>query len=133
MSVAMNEYQTPYEMIGGGETVDRLVKAFYPRVLENPELRPLFGNGIEEIMHKQRLFLTQFLGGPPLYSEQIGPPAMRSRHQPFAITPARARAWLACMQEAMDEIGLAGPAREMFYARLSQMAHILVNAPDSPE
>lgn len=127
------EYHTPYDMLGGEETVSRLVDAFYPRVVRNRDLRPLFQDGIEEIARKQKLFLTQFLGGPPLYSEQFGPPAMRMRHLPFEITPRRACAWLSCMKEAMDEVGLAGPARQFFYDRLTQVAHIMVNTPDEPK
>ncbi len=125
--------QTLYEHIGGAEAVRRLVEAFYPRVLKDPDLSPLFSDGIESIMEKQYLFLTQFLGGPPLYSEQYGPPAMRHRHLPFPITPKRARAWLACMKEAMDEIGLEGYGRDYFYARLTQVAFIMVNTADEEE
>lgn len=120
-------FSTLYELVGGEETVTRLVAAFYPRVYQHPELAPLFGVEMEEIMRKQRMFLTQFLGGPLLYSEEFGPPAMRMRHLPFPITPQRAEAWLACMKKAMDEIGLDGLARDLFYGRLTQVAKIMVN------
>ena len=33
---------------------------------------------------------------------------MRARHMNFPITPDRAQAWLECMSEAMDEVGLEG-------------------------
>lgn len=109
-----SEHQTLFELIGGTETVDKLVEAFYPRVFSHPDLIPLFTGDINEIMRKQKMFLTQFLGGLPLYSQEFGPPAMRHRHMPFEITPKRAAAWLSCMQEAMDEIGLSGPYRGFF-------------------
>ncbi len=127
------EMKTPYELLGGAETVNRLVEAFYPKVLTDPDLSPLFPEGVEEIMRKQRMFLTQFLGGPALYSAEFGPPAMRDRHMPFEVTPRRARAWLNRMKEAMDEIGLEGPVRDVFYERLTQVAHIMVNTPDKEE
>lgn len=125
--------QTMYEMVGGAETVNRLVEAFYPRVYADPDLRPLFPNGVEEIMRKQRMFLTQFLGGPTLYSDEFGPPMMQKRHLPFPVTPRRARAWLRCMRGAMDEIGLEGIPRQLFYNRLEQVAQIMINTPDEPE
>jgi hemoglobin len=119
-----------YEALGGAETVKRLVEAFYPKVYADPDLAPLFPDGVEEIMMKQEMFLTQFLGGPPLYSDRFGPPAMRQRHLPFEVTPRRALAWLRCMKEAMDETGMKGPEREYFYERLTQVAGIMVNSPD---
>jgi hemoglobin len=123
--------KTLYDEIGGQETIDRLVNAFYPRVYANEELRPLFEGDMEEIKRKQRLFLPQFLGGPALYSQEFGPPAMRERHLPFKVTPKRAQSWLLCMKEAFQEIGLyESPAGLAFYDRLTQVAAIMVNSPD---
>ncbi|MEX2414502.1 MAG: globin [Paenibacillaceae bacterium] len=122
-----SESATLYETLGGEQTVKKLVEAFYPRVIKDPNLSPLFQNGIDEIMRKQFMFLTQFLGGEPLYSNEFGHPQMRYRHLPFEITPVRAEAWLRCMSEAMNEIGLEGPAKDYFYERLTQVAAIMVN------
>jgi hemoglobin len=83
-------------------------------------------------MRKQRMFLTQFLGGPPLYSQEFGPPAMRHRHLPFEITPKRAECWLRCMGEAFEEVGLDKQlAGEPFYNRLKQVAAIMVNSTEN--
>ncbi len=123
-------FETPYEMLGGEETIQKLVNSFYPKVYANPILSPLFEGDMEEIKRKQKMFLTQFTGGPTLYSDEFGPPAMRARHMPFEITPTRATAWLACMREAMDDIGLEGPIREQFNDRLQQVAGIMINTPD---
>lgn len=116
-----------YEAIGA-EKIDELVNAFYPKVYSDPNLIPIFIGDIEEIMHKQRLFLTQFTGGPPLYSEEYGRPAMRARHLPHEITPTRAESWLRCMEEAFVEIGLdQHPAGKQFFQHLSQVASIMIN------
>ncbi|MGG1396372.1 globin [Bacillus salipaludis] len=128
------QFKTLYNEIGGQETIDQLVNAFYPRVYDDKDLRPLFEGDMSEIMRKQRMFLPQFLGGPALYSQEFGPPAMRDRHLPFKVTPKRARAWLRCMSEAFQEIGLdQNPAGLAFYDRLTQVAGIMVNSPDSVE
>ena len=83
---------------------------------------------MKEIMRKQHMFLTQFTGGSPLYSQEFGPPAMRQRHLPFEITPKRAQCWLRCMKEAFVEVGLDQRlAEEFFYSRLEQVAAIMVN------
>jgi hemoglobin len=124
-------FKSLYNEIGGQETIDKLVEAFYPRVYADEELRPLFEGDMEEIKRKQRMFLPQFLGGPALYSQEFGPPAMRDRHLPFEVTPKRAQCWLRCMKEAFHEIGLYDqPAGRAFYDRLTQVAGIMVNSPD---
>jgi hemoglobin len=124
-------FKALYDEIGGQETINSLVDAFYPRVYENEDLRPLFEGDMEEIKRKQRMFLPQFLGGPALYSQEFGPPAMRHRHLPFRITPKRAQAWLGCMKEAFQEIGLDDqPAGRAFFERLTQVAGIMINSTD---
>jgi hemoglobin len=124
-------FKSLYSEIGGQETIDKLVEAFYPRVYADPELAPLFIGDMEEIKRKQRMFLPQFLGGPALYSQEFGPPAMRARHLPFEVTPRRAECWLRCMKEAFQEIGLdETPAGKAFYERLTQVAGIMVNTPN---
>ncbi|MFE8699826.1 globin [Cytobacillus sp. FJAT-54145] len=124
-------FKSLYTEIGGQETIDQLVEAFYPRVHADEELRPLFEGDMEEIKRKQRMFLPQFLGGPALYSQEFGPPAMKERHLPFEITPKRARCWLRCMKEAFEEVGLdQHPAGMVVYQRLTQVAGIMINSPD---
>ena len=100
------KFKTLYSEIGGQETIDKLVDAFYPRVYADPELRPLFEGDMEEIKRKQRMFLPQFLGGPALYSQEFGPPAMRERHLPFEVTP-RTSTVLASLHERSFLLRLA--------------------------
>ncbi|PLR97602.1 globin domain-containing protein [Bacillus sp. T33-2] len=120
---------TPFEAIGEG-TLHRLVDAFYRRVGQHPDLAPVFPDDLSETARKQKQFLTQYLGGPALYTNEHGHPMMRARHLPFEITPARAKSWLSCMREAMDEAGLEGPLREEFYSRLVLTAQHMINTPD---
>ncbi|WP_166238718.1 globin [Paenibacillus turpanensis] len=124
---------TLYEHIGGETTIRRLVDAFYDRVAVNEVIGPLFTGGFEEIKRKQFMFLTQFTGGPALFTMEFGHPMMRARHMRFPITPAAAEAWLSCMRGAMDEIGLEGEARSFLYERLTQVAHFMVNTAEGGE
>lgn len=119
--------KTPYELIGGAPTVAKLVDAFYTRVAKHPDLKPIFPEDLTETREKQYAFLTQFFGGPPLFSQLYGPPMLRRRHLPHEITPHRAESWLACLREAMDEAEITGPIREFLYHRLSVTAHHMVN------
>ena len=123
---------TPFEKIGE-EMLYRLVDTFYSLVAQHPDLAPIFPNQFSEIARKQKQFLTQYLGGPPLYTDEHGHPMMRARHLPFPVTPTRARAWLSCMNKAMDMVGLEGPLRDEFYSRLYLTAQHMINTPDDGE
>lgn len=117
-----------YEMIGGAEFLGRLVDIFYDLVKQHPDLAPIFPEDLTETRNKQFMFLTQFLGGPTLYNDKYGHPMLRARHMPFPITPKRAEAWLACMQEAMDRAGLEeGELRDAIFERLRLTAYHMVN------
>ncbi|MBU9672264.1 globin [Planococcus sp. CP5-4] len=122
----------PYDEIGA-ETLSNLVDAFYARVSAHPQLAPIFPDDLTETARKQKQFLTQYLGGPNIYSAEHGHPRLKARHHPFPITPDRAQAWLECMSEAMDEVGLNGQFRETFFNRLVLTAHHMVNDYDSEE
>ena len=112
----------------GPEKIDELVRAFYPKVYADEHLIPIFKWDINEIMEKQRLFLTQFTGGPALYSEKYGRPMMRKRHLIHEVTPTRAKSWLQCMNEAFKEVGLdKHPMGKEFFQRLTEVASIMVN------
>ncbi|MGD6991830.1 globin [Sutcliffiella horikoshii] len=129
----MDNIQSPFETVGGEQVIDELVEAFYDRVGRHPSLAPIFPNDLTETARKQKQFLTQYLGGPPLYTSEHGHPMLRARHMPFEITPKRAKAWLACMEEAMDEVGLEGSYRNEFFQRLVLTAQHMINTPDKPE
>ena len=123
------KYTTPYEDIGA-EKLSELLHAFYARVAKHPLLIPIFPEDLTETIRKQIQFQTQYLGGPNLYTEEHGHPMMRARHIPFKITPDRAQAWLECMIGAMDEVGLEGKFREIYYKRLEMTAHHMINSPN---
>lgn len=116
-----------YEEIGGENTVLRLVEAFYGHVSKHPVLIPLFPDDFKTIQMKQKRFLTQFLGGPPLYTEEFGHPMMRARHLRFPIGPQQRDAWLECMDQAMTDIELAEPWREFIFQRLTMTANHMMN------
>ncbi|OPH60411.1 globin [Paenibacillus ferrarius] len=124
------ERSTLYELMGGAETVRRIVEAFYPKVQQHPLLAPLFPSNIDPVIEKQYLFLSQFFGGPSLYSDIHGHPMMRGRHMPFPITKERADAWLECMAEALTEVGLPQDLRDFLLDRLKGSAYHFINTPE---
>ncbi|MDZ5470361.1 globin [Bacillus sp. 31A1R] len=123
----MNEKMTtPFTEIGE-EKLHRLIDIFYSHVSKHPDLAPIFPDDLTETARKQKQFMTQYLGGPPLYTSEHGHPMMRARHMPFEITETRAKAWLSCMNQAMDDVGLEGPFRQDFFSRLVLTAQHMIN------
>lgn len=127
------ENQTLYDQIGGAKTIRAIVETFYPKVQAHPLLAPLFPEDLRPVMERQYWFLTQYFGGPPLYTEKRGHPMLRARHLPFPITQERAQAWLQCMNEALDEVGIQGLVREQIWSRLVLTAHHMINQPDAKD
>ena len=121
---------TPFEAIGGEQGIAALVDTFYSYVSKHPDLSPIFPDDLTETARKQKQFLTQYLGGPNLYTEEHGHPMLRARHLPFEITPKRAKAWLACMEQAMEDTGVQGQIREFVFERLTLTAQHMVNTPN---
>jgi len=87
----------------GPERLKVIVERFYDLVFSNEKIGHLFQSDKSLIRDKQYQFLTQFLGGPQLYSNSYGHPRMRMRHSPHAITEDAAREWLKCMRQAIFE------------------------------
>lgn len=119
--------QTIYEQIGGEPTFRRLVDSFYTRVESDPLLRPMFPADMEPGKHHQLLFLMQYFGGPTTYSEQRGHPRLRMRHSPFPIGQRERDAWLAHMLAAIDEVGIAEPARSAMRDYFERAATAMIN------
>jgi hemoglobin len=117
-----------YDRIGGEKALVYLVEQFYARVQKNELLAPLFPENIQPVIDKQILFLTQFFGGPSLYSDTHGHPMMRARHMPFPITPERADAWLHCMNEALGELTIDEFLHLAIMERLKGTAYHFINS-----
>jgi hemoglobin len=111
----------------GKENLDLLVERFYDLVFVNPQISHLFKNDKEEIKGKQRLFLSQFLGGPALYSDKYGHPRMRARHMPHTITETDAIAWLHCMSQAIGSLPITEELKDELFARFPSTAMFMVN------
>ncbi|PAD18992.1 globin [Shouchella clausii] len=121
--------QSPFEALGGEEKISELVDAFYRYIAAHEDVRHLFPEDLTHTAYKQKRFLTQFFGGPPLYTEEFGHPRLRARHMPFVISPVQAEAWLSCMERAMDDVHLSGDIRDYMMHRLRLTAHHMVNHP----
>ena len=120
------EEATLYDRLGE-ENLRTLVNRFYDLVFTNEKISRLFKTDKELIKEKQRLFLTQFLGGPPLYSERYGHPKLRARHLPHPIEDEDAIAWLQCMSAAVHSLPIEVAMKDELMKRFIPTAMFMVN------
>ncbi|MFA6902418.1 MAG: group II truncated hemoglobin [Gallionellaceae bacterium] len=96
-----------YQMLGGEQGIQKLVERFYALMDELPQARKIRELHPADLSHaKERLFmfLSGWLGGPPLYEERFGHPRLRQKHQSFPIGEAERDVWMLCMTLALDEV-----------------------------
>ena len=107
-------FDTPYAWIGGEAKVRALVDRFYDLMDLEPSyaaLRATHGSTLEQARQKLFWFLSGWLGGPQHYTDRFGHPRLRMRHMPFTIGIRERDQWLACMDQAMGEVGVDGTLR----------------------
>ncbi len=124
-----------FERIGGPVTVDRLVEAFYARMDALPEartIRAMHAPDLAEVKGVLKRYLTEWTGGPKLYSVEKGHPRLRQRHLGFPIGDAERDAWMACMRGAMAETISDAAARGDMDAALTKLADWMRNTAGNP-
>ncbi|XP_021758056.1 two-on-two hemoglobin-3-like [Chenopodium quinoa] len=93
-----------FEKLGLQTFID-LSSDFYTRVYDDEEewFRSIFANSKkEDAIQNQYEFFVQRMGGPPMFSQRRGHPALIARHRPFSVTHQAAERWLHHMQQALD-------------------------------
>lgn len=119
-----------YEQLGGDVGLQRLVKRFYHWMDTLPEakgIRQMHPADISTSEEKLYFFLSGWSGGPPLFMEKYGHPRLRARHLPFKIGEAERDQWLACMDRALEDVGITGPLLEQLRYAFFQVADHMRN------
>lgn len=109
-----------------------LVDRFYDLMDLEPayrELRQAHGSTLDDARQKLHWFLCGWLGGPQHYTERFGHPRLRMRHMPFAIGILERDQWLACMDQAMVDVGVDPELRRRLAASFFQTADWMRNTP----
>ena len=120
----------PYEAIGGESAVRTLVDRFYDLMDTLPAaqgIRVLHPASLAGSREKLFMFLTGWLGGPPLYVERFGHPRLRARHLPFPIAEAERDQWLLCMQQSVNELEVEPQWRDFLMEKFSGLADFMRN------
>jgi hemoglobin len=122
--------QTIYESIGGESKVRALVNRFYDLMDTLPEaagIRALHPETLDSSREKLFMFLSGWMGGPPLYIEQFGHPRLRARHLPFPVGESERDQWLLCMNKALEEVVDNGLTRVQIARAFAQLADFMRN------
>jgi hemoglobin len=75
------------------------------------------------------MFLSGWLGGPPLYIDTFGHPRLRARHKPFSVGISERDQWMACMVRAMEETGVDAQMKHRLAQAFFQTANFMRNQP----
>jgi hemoglobin len=124
---------TPYDRLGGAVGVRAIVERFYDAMTElEPDLARLHpcderGHVVRASRDKFALFFIGWLGGPQDYVAAHGHPRLRMRHARVPVDTPMARAWMRCMNRALDASAVQGDVREFLEARLGEVAMFLRN------
>ena len=123
-------HATPFEWFGGEEKVRAVVDHFYDLMDLEPkyaELRAAHGTELDRARQNLFWFLCGWLGGPQHYTDRFGHPRLRARHLPFKIGILERDQWLACMDQAMGEVGIAEALRQRLRDSFFQTADWMRN------
>ena len=133
MSSEIPSGRTAYELIGGEQGVRALVNRFYDYMDSLPEargVRDLHARSLRVSREKLYLFLSGWLGGPPLYARKYGHPMLRRRHLPFAIGRAERDQWMLCMDRALADMDLDPALRDRLREAFLRTADHMRNRPE---
>lgn len=110
---------TSYNAAGKEDGLRKLSVEFYKNMNELPEaktIRAMHEDDLDVMVEKLTLFLTMWLGGPKKFIEKYGRANMPQAHQHLVINEDEKKAWLLCMDKAVDN----QPFREDFKTYLKE-------------
>ena len=119
-----------YDLIGGEESLRKLVNDFYDEMETNPEsktIRDLHPKDLRSSREKLFMFLSGWMGGPDRYIAAFGHPRLRARHLPFPIGEAERDQWLMCMKIALDKLDIDTAMRQQLMSAFKQTANHMMN------
>jgi hemoglobin len=124
---------TPYAEFGGEAAIQALVHRFYELMDTLPEaweLRQMHPTDLSGSEQKLFMYLSGWLGGPPLFEQAFGHPRLRARHMPFSIDSQARDQWLMCMDLALNECIPPSPLRDKIQEAIVGLADHMRNRPD---
>jgi hemoglobin len=130
MQIEEPNARSAFDWIGGEATIRSMVERFYDLMDLEPgyaALRAAHGNTLEGARDKLFWFLCGWMGGPQHYTDRFGHPMLRARHLPFKIGILERDQWLACIDQAMGDVGMDADLRARLQTSFFQTADWMRN------
>jgi hemoglobin len=99
-----------YAHAGGAPAIHALEGAFYAKVLADPLLQPLFGDGQPSHVEHLTWFTAESFGGPDRFTRELGFRHLIDVHRHLHITEAQRRRFVELYLRALDESDLPDDA-----------------------
>lgn len=94
--------RTIFERYGGFAKLNRVVSAFYDKILESPVTSPYFANtDMRRLVDHQTKFIASVMGGPASYSNE----ALERAHAHLGITEPAFVEMVTLLEETLEEFG----------------------------
>ena len=117
-----------YDEIGQEPAVNEAVKRFYQRVLDDPELAPLFTDVDMDALHEHQVKLfTKVLGGPDSYSGR----ALDAAHNGLGITGTQYGLVVGHLTAVLEELGVSDTAISAVQSTLADVRPSIVERADA--
>jgi hemoglobin len=115
-----------YEHAGGDDGLHRLEQIFYDSVLNDPVLKPLFGDGRPEHVEHLTMFTAESFGGPDRFTQELGFRHLIDVHRGLHISEEQRERFVALYLEALDKAGMPAdaPFREAVKEHLEFGTHV---------
>ena len=98
--------ETLYEHVGGDDGLHRLEQRFYDKVLADPLLMPLFGEGQPHHVEHLTWFTAETFGGPDRFTKRLGFDHLIDVHRGLEITDEQRKRFVELYLEAASDAGL---------------------------
>jgi hemoglobin len=124
------ESPSAFDVLGGADAISRIVDGFYQRMDSLPQaatVRAMYPQDLTQSRRVLKNYLTEWLGGPALYSTERGHPRLRARHLPFSIGAAERDAWMLCMRGALEEVVTEDAIRQVLIEHIAGVADWMRN------
>ena len=101
-----------YEYAGGEPAIRRFVEIFYASLLDDPLLKPLFGEGKADHVPHLTAFEVEAFGGPARYTNELGGfQTLIDAHRHLNITEEQRQRFVDLYMAAADTAGLPDDPR----------------------
>jgi hemoglobin len=91
------------ERAGGEAAIHRLEEVFYAKVLSDPLLVPLFGQGQPNHVDHLMAFTVESFGGPDRFSRELGFEHLIAVHRGLQITEGQRQRFVDLYMASLDE------------------------------